>query len=200
MMTRFTRTANYLFRGSILLALGTAAMEVVTGGILYFSIFSQAHTRADVVSNVSQLDFSGLMLQGEVLVVILMVATLLSLLAFKNAGRLTSICRTIILTGTTAASIIGFNMFLFTDLLIRHTNGTLTISEIDRTKDLFRFSGNGILTNTVMIRTAGVTGAFITLCVTGVLLVLTVTSVVSIVKTVRSAERVKTVKVLPCAV
>lgn len=185
-MTKFTKAANFILRGTIVTALGATVMQIASGGTAFETMFKGASKISDLAANVGKLNFSNILTQGHIVTIVLLVAAILSCVAFKCAGKASSIFRTLTLFGLTGLSALGSVLFTSADLATRTINGTASAAEIaaaNKIMDVFVKQGQSQAT---AIGSLSVIGVVFSVVVAAVLVLLTVTSVVSVVKTVKA--------------
>lgn len=185
-MTKFTKAANFILRGTIVTALGATVLQLASGGTAFETMFKGANKISDLAANVDNLNFSNILTQGHIVTIALLVAAILSCVAFKCAGKAISIFRTLTLFGLTGLSTLGTVVFTSADLATRTINDTASATEIvtaNKIMDVFAQQGQS---QAVAIGSLSVIGTVFTVLVAAVLTLLTITSVVSVVKTVKA--------------
>ncbi len=185
-MTKFTKAANFILRGTIVTALGATVMQIASGGTAFEKMFQGAKKVTDLKANVGNLNFSDILSMGHIVTIVLLVAAILSCVAFKCSGKASSIFRTLTLFGLTGLSALGTVAFTSADLATRTINGTASATEIataNKIMDTFVQHGQS---QAMAVGSLSVVGVVFSVLVAAVLVLLTITSVVSVVKTVKA--------------
>jgi len=185
-MTTFTKVSNYIFRGTIAAALGTVAAELLSGGALFKRLLEGISEAGEITVKASEIDLSGILGKASLLPMILLVAAILSCVAFKASGKAASVFRTITLFGMAGLSSLGSIALKSAGTVAGHLNGTVSDAEFEAVKsvvDTFskQYENPDMLAGGLTLLGMAVTGV-----VAAVLVLLTITSVVSVVKTVKA--------------
>ncbi len=175
-MTRFTKTANFIFRGTIVAALGATVMQLVTGGAF----------AANLLDETLHLPVSGLMGMGNITAIAVLAAVLFSIIAHKSTSTASTIVRTMALGGTAALTLLGTSFFSYADLIFRSMNGAATAAELADAQPVFEVFQSAGVAQGDMAAAFATCGTVVTFIAAAVLAVLTITSIVSVVKTVRT--------------
>ncbi len=181
-MTTFTKVSNIIFRGTILASLTAAAGMIISTGAAMITMFPErAASFGFTVDNA--VHPSGLISSANVLTGLLLIASICSILAFKCAGKIPGIFRTLTLLGLTALASGGTFLIRTSDIIVRSVNGTASAAELSLIKPIFTASSE---TGASALQFAGTFTAFAmaaAVIITIVLGILTITSAVSLVKT-----------------
>ena len=185
-MTKLTKVSNFILRGTIIAALGATIIQA-SSAFSFFKGIDTVNTTAEAwLSKAGSMNFSQIISAGNIITLLLAAAVILSIVSFKCSGTVSSVFRTITLSGMALLSLFTAGIFDTAAITFKSTQGIASAAELARIQPIIEhvtFHGSS---QSQLAGGLAVIGLTLTCTVAFVLAILFITSIVSMVKTVKA--------------